>query len=320
MVEINSATPIASIMHRHVVTTDVSTSARECARRIAGEHIGCIIALRNNRPTGIVTERSFVDLVKKGSFNPDRITAEDIMSSPLVTIGSEANFAGAMEVFNKQGIKRLPVIKRGRIIGLLSLKDMIEFSNLMLANLEEKHQTLKKKASLDALTGLYNKHAITLAIQKEYERIQRYGGRSSILFVDIDHFKKVNDTHTHLAGDEVLRSLGTLLQKVCRQVDTVGRFGGEEFVILAPNRKKYHAVIFGERVRQAVEAYRFSYKKIALKITVSVGIASLFEGRGTDDALERADKALYYAKQMGRNRIGLWRDGKLAIATDTSSM
>ena len=98
----------------------------------------------------------------------------------------------------------------------------------------------------------------------------------------------------------------------------VGRFGGEEFVILAPNRKKYHAVIFGERVRQAVEAYRFAYKKIALKITVSVGIASLFEGRGTDDALERADKALYHAKQMGRNRIGLWRDGKLAIATDTN--
>jgi diguanylate cyclase (GGDEF)-like protein len=116
----------------------------------------------------------------------------------------------------------------------------------------------------------------------------------------------------------VLRTLGGLFKKVCRQVDTVGRFGGEEFVILAPNRKKYHAVIFGERVRQAVEAHRFVYKKTAIKLTVSVGIASLFEGRGIEDALARADKALYYAKQMGRNRIGLWRDGKLAIATDTA--
>lgn len=318
MVEINSATPITSMMHRHVVTTEAATSARECARRIANEHIGCIIVVRDNKPAGIVTERSFVDLVKKGTFNPDAITAADIMSSPLITVRSDADFAGAMEVFNKRGIKRLPVIKRGRIIGLLSLKDMIEFSNLMLANLEEKHRTLKKKASLDALTGLYNKHAISSAIQKEYERIQRYGGRSSILFVDIDHFKKVNDTYTHLAGDEVLRLLGALLKKVCREVDTVGRFGGEEFVILAPNRKKYHAVIFGERVREAVEAHKFFYKKTAIKLTVSVGIASLFEGRGTEDALERADKALYFAKQSGRNRVGLWRDGKLAIATDTS--
>jgi diguanylate cyclase (GGDEF)-like protein len=318
MIEINSTTPITGIMHRHVATTDVATSARECARRIAGEHIGCIIVVRNGRPAGIVTERSFVDLVKKGTVNPDGITAADIMSSPLITLRSEADFAGAMEVFNKRGIKRLPVVKRGRIIGLLSLKDMIEFSNLMLANLEEKHRTLTKKASIDALTGVYNKHAITLAIQKEYERIQRYGGRSSILFVDIDHFKKVNDTYTHLAGDEVLRSLGALLQKVCRQVDVTGRFGGEEFVILAPNRKKYHAVIFGERVRQAVEAHRFTYKKTPIKITVSVGIASLFEGRGAEDALERADKALYHAKQSGRNRVGLWRDGKLAIATDTA--
>lgn len=318
MVEINSSTPITGIMHRHVATTDAATSARECARRIAGEHIGCIIVVQNGKPAGIVTERSFVDLVLKGTSNPDAMTAADIMSSPLVTIRPEAGFALAMEVFNKRGIKRLPVIKRGRIVGLLSLKDMIEFSNLMLANLEEKHRTLKKKASLDALTGLYNKSAITGAIQKEYERIQRYGGRSSIIFVDIDHFKKVNDTYTHLAGDEVLRTLGALLQKVCRQVDTTGRFGGEEFVILAPNRKKYHAVIFGERVRRAVEEHRFAYKKTAMNITVSVGIASLFEGRGVDDALERADKALYFAKQMGRNRVGLWRDGKLAIATDTA--
>ena len=109
MVEINSATPITSIMHRHVVTTDAATSARECARRIANEHIGCIIVVRNDRPAGIVTERSFVDLVKKGMVNPDAITAADIMSSPLITLRSEADFAGAMEVFNKRGIKRLPV-------------------------------------------------------------------------------------------------------------------------------------------------------------------------------------------------------------------
>lgn len=310
------STSISKVMHRHVITADISTSSRKCAKQIAGEHIGCLIVVEGEKPIGIITERSFVHLVEKGSFDPDKIKASDFMSSPLITISPDANFSEAMEVFNKKGIKRIPVVKKGRIIGLLTLKNMIEFSNLAFANLNEKHNKLKNESSVDVLTGVLNKTAVTESIKKEYERIQRYGGRSSILFIDIDHFKLVNDTYSHIAGDAVLKELGSLLTKECRQIDIIGRFGGEEFVIIAPNRKKYHAIIFGDRLRKAIESHSFLYNNTVIRITVSIGIASLFEGRDHTFALERADKALYHAKKMGRNRIGLWREGKLSIASE----
>jgi diguanylate cyclase (GGDEF)-like protein len=309
-------TPISKIMHRHVITTDISTSARECAKLIAAEHVGCLIVTKSENPVGMITERSFVHLVKKGAFDPDKTKASRFMSSPLISIGPEADFTAAMKVFNEKGIKRIPVVKDDKVMGLVSLKDMIEFSNLALANLSEKHKKLKNTALLDPLTGIYNKAAITELMRKEYERIQRYGGRSSILFLDIDHFKEVNDKYSHLAGDAVLTELGILLKSVCREIDTIGRFGGEEFMIIAPNRKKYHAVKFGERLRTAIKEHTFSYNNTRISITCSIGIASLFEGRDFHFALERADKALYHAKNMGRNRIGLWREGKLSIASE----
>jgi diguanylate cyclase (GGDEF)-like protein len=294
----------------------MTTTARECARRIAGEHIGCLIVVENDKPCGIVTERSFVHLVKKGRIDPDRITAANFMSSPLISVTPSTGFRAAIELFNRKGVKRLPVVKGGRIIGLLTLKDMVEYSHLALTRLTEKHRKLKSQSAIDPLTGVLNKAAITTAIRNEYERLRRYGGRSSVLFVDIDHFKRVNDEYSHLAGDAVLKELGALLRQVSREIDTVGRFGGEEFVIVAPNRKKYHAVVFGERLRKAVEDHTFTIPGAKLKLTISVGIASLFEGRDYTFALERADKALYHAKHMGRNRIGLWREGKLSIATE----
>ncbi len=307
-------TSISNIMHRHVITTDIAASASVCAQQISREHVGCLIVVKGEKPVGIITERSFVDLVEKGALDLKKTKAADFMSSPLITISPQASFSAAMEIFNKKVIKRIPVVKKGKIVGLLTLKDMVEYSNLALANLNEKVQKLKKESSTDALTGVLNKAALLETLRKEYSRIKRYGGRSSILFIDIDHFKKINDTYSHIAGDAVLKELGALLTRECRQIDTIGRFGGEEFVIVAYNRKKYHAVRFGERLRKAIEEHVFTFEKTAIHLTVSIGIASLFEGRSYTVALARADKALYHAKKMGRNRIGLWREARLRIA------
>ena len=305
--------PVSRMMHRHVITADVSAPVRDCAGRIADEHVGCLVVLRQGRPAGIITERNFVDIVKQGCSQFSSLKAADLMSTPLITIGPDADFAGAMRIFDSRGIKRLPVVHKGKLAGLLTLKSMIEYSNLALSRLNKR---LKSETSVDALTGVLNKAAVTTALSKEYERIRRFGGRTSILFLDIDHFKKVNDQYSHLAGDAVLRELGGLFKSTCREIDTVGRYGGEEFLIIAPNRKKYHAVRFGERLRKAVEDHHFTYKGLRIRLTLSIGIASLFEGRDYTVTLERADKALYHAKHMGRNRIGLWREGKLAIAEE----
>ncbi len=316
---ISDSFSISKIMHRHVVTVDVATSARKCAEHIARERVGCLIVVDKNQPVGIVTERSFVQLVKRGNRDPGKIKTADFMASPLITITPQANFSEAMRVFNEKGIKRLPVVKKNRIVGLLTLTNMIGYSHLALTDLVEKHEKLKNDATIDALTGVANKKAIIGSLHKEYERIRRYGGRSSVLFIDIDHFKDINDRYSHLAGDAVLKELGNLLDNVCRQIDRIGRFGGEEFIVIAPNRKKYHAVRFGERLRKIIEDHTFPYQDTRIRLTVSIGIASLFAGRDYGYALERADKALYHAKNMGRNRIGLWRTGQLAIAEDPVS-
>ncbi len=305
-------------MHRRVVTADVSTTAKACAELIAREHIGCLIILRKKRPVGIVTERSFVHLMKKGAVDPDTIKAGDFMSSPLISIDADATFSAAMEAFSRDGVKRLPVMKDGHVVGLLSLKGAVEFSHLALASLEERHHKLQKRSAIDVLTGVRNKAAITRALEKEYERIRQYGGRSSVLLMDVDHFKQVNDRHSHMAGDEVLRQLGAVLTRECRQIDTVGRFGGEEFLVVAPNRNRDQAVRFGERLRKAIMSQKFQYKGRRLRLTVSLGVACLFEGRGYKYALESADKALYHAKAMGRNRVGLFRDGRLSIETESA--
>lgn len=314
MTDSSSGFSISRIMHRHVVTVPANATVQDCARRIAAEHVGCLIVVDGKKPMGIITERSFVDLLKLGPCNPARKTAADIMSDPLVSIKPDAGFANAMELFNTKGIKRIPVVRRGAVVGLLTLKNMVEYSNLALSDLQDRHRKLRSQASIDPLTGILNKAATTKALHREYERIKRYGGRSSILFIDIDHFKLVNDTWSHLAGDAILAQLGTLFKSVCRGIDTIGRFGGEEFLIIAPNRKKYHAVRFGTRLRREVAGHCFTYQKKHIRLTISLGIASLFDGRDCALALERADKALYHAKDSGRNRVGLWREGKLAVA------
>jgi diguanylate cyclase (GGDEF)-like protein len=300
-------------MHRHVFTAEVNTPVRECASRISSEHIGCLIILNRGRPEGIITERDFVELVRKGGADVNRMKAADIMSTPLISVGPDTAFSEAMRIFDRKGIRRMPVVHKGGLVGLLTLKSMSEYANLSLTR---QNQKLRNETSMDSLTGVLNKAAITSTLRKEYERIRRFGGRTSILFLDIDHFKRINDQYSHLAGDAVLRELGRLFKSTCREIDTVGRYGGEEFLIIAPNRKKYHAIQFGERLRKAVEDHVFAYKGLRLRLTVSLGIASLFEGRDYIVTLERADKALYHAKHMGRNRIGLWREGKLAIAEE----
>lgn len=305
-------------MHRHVLTVDVNTSVKKCAQKIIKKRVGCLIVSKHSKPVGIITERDFVILVNKSDYDSNKLTAQDIMSSNLISIEPDATFSEAMKQFNKKRFKRMPVILNNKLKGLLTLKNMIIFSNISLAKKALEHDVLKIKASIDELTNVSNKGTITNAIKDEYESIQRYGGRTSILFIDIDHFKKVNDSYSHLAGDAVLRDLGKLLKKVCRKIDSIGRFGGEEFVIIAPNRKKYHAIQFAERLRRTIESHKFFYEEEKIAITVSIGIASLFQGRDYNYALGRADKALYHAKNHGRNRIGLWRNGRLSIAEEHS--
>jgi len=164
----------------------------------------------------------------------------------------------------------------------------------------------KELSRLDSLTGIFNHTVIHQLLEAEIARAERYGLNLSLLMVDIDHFKRYNDTYGHPVGDQILRELVALLRRSCRSSDLIGRYGGEEFCIIAPQTDKMEALLLGERLVETVSKAEFLIKgpeELSLNITISVGIASYpQDATDKETLLLRADKALYRAKHLGRNR------------------
>ncbi len=158
----------------------------------------------------------------------------------------------------------------------------------------------------DPLTGCFNRHFFDERLTAELSYAKRHGAPLAVLFVDADHFKQVNDTHGHAAGDEVLRRLSDLLRESVRSEDILARFGGEEFVILVRGTLDAGVRVVAERVRAGVEALKIEFEGQHIPMTVSVGIASMGPGKpvgSASDLLALADGALYRAKEAGRNRV-----------------
>src|SRR5262249_21173922 len=157
------------------------------------------------------------------------------------------------------------------------------------------------------LTQLLNRRALTERITAEMERALRYDSSLALLMIDLDHFKRVNDTYGHLVGDDVLRDVASLLTQTIRTTDMVARYGGEEFLVLLPETEDVGAESFAERIRVAVEAHPFGARsdQPALKLTASIGVATFPAARieSVEDLFARADAALYRAKADGRNRV-----------------
>ncbi len=168
--------------------------------------------------------------------------------------------------------------------------------------LEIKSKQLEKIAITDALTGLYNRRYIEERLEEEIRRQRRYNHNLSVLLIDIDHFKLVNDVHGHQAGDKVLQKIAHILLTETRESDIVGRWGGEEFLILCLENDITGAAVQAENLRQHIS--KTSFVKV-LTQTASFGIACYLPGESKDDLILRADKALYKAKENGRNRVEL---------------
>jgi diguanylate cyclase (GGDEF)-like protein len=166
------------------------------------------------------------------------------------------------------------------------------------------HEEIYNLMMTDALTQAFNKRAFSEALPREVGRAQRYKRPLSLVLFDIDHFKKINDTYGHVAGDSVLRQLAGLVRPRIREHDVFGRVGGEEFALLLPEVDSNGARIVAEKVRQAVAGARFLIKDESFSATISLGCSTLPAQGGVADVLyEQADKALYAAKQGGRNRV-----------------
>jgi two-component system, cell cycle response regulator len=168
------------------------------------------------------------------------------------------------------------------------------------------NRRLEELATTDALTRLINRRALLERLSVEVDRARRFRSQLSLLMVDLDHFKAVNDEHGHLGGDEVLRQMGTLLAGAVRTIDVVARYGGEEFVVVLPETAPEGAVTFAERLRKSVEEQVFQLAtNQKFQLTCSIGVATFPSPRvaSTEDLFATADEALYRAKSGGRNQV-----------------
>jgi diguanylate cyclase (GGDEF)-like protein len=159
-------------------------------------------------------------------------------------------------------------------------------------------------ASTDPLTGLLNRRRFLEQAETEFLRSQRYQHELAVVMLDIDHFKTINDAHGHFVGDQVLTAMSRAAESLLRATDIMGRWGGEEFVILMPETPLAGAAILAERLREVLAQLAIDSAAGALRFTISAGVAARGgPDAGITDIMQRADSALYAAKELGRNRI-----------------
>lgn len=186
----------------------------------------------------------------------------------------------------------------GQVTGLLGVtRDITEHKRAL--------QELERLSQIDALTGLANRRHFMMLAEQELSRAARYGGPMSVFMMDIDHFKAVNDTYGHQTGDLVLQQLGSLCREALREIDRVGRIGGEEFAVILPHTDGARALEVAQRLRQAVARTEVALQHgLPLHFTLSIGVTTLVgSGANIDTLLGQADNALYEAKRSGRNRV-----------------
>lgn len=189
----------------------------------------------------------------------------------------------------------------------ITIREQNEKMAELLAQLTAQNEELQRLASSDALTGLANRRVLIESLGAEGNRVRRYGGTLSLLMLDIDHFKQVNDTWGHAAGDEVLRAVARIVKQSLRDVDISARYGGEEFVIVLPETALAGAVQIAERLRLAIATTPVTLAEPSagqkVTVTVSIGIAEAASLESGETLISRADAAMYRAKEGGRNRV-----------------
>lgn len=200
---------------------------------------------------------------------------------------------GELTLYHKYGFTADEVLKLEELLQLLvnPLFNALEYAHML------------QGAMIDPLTQLPNRAAFELGLRREINLAKRHSLPFSLLMIDIDHFKAINDTYGHHAGDAYLTSFAKQLEMVCRESDSCFRLGGEEFVMLCPKTDVSGAVILADRIRKAISEFSIQYNQQCLKITISVGVAGYVSGEQGTVLVGKADQALYRAKHQGRNQV-----------------
>ena len=231
------------------------------------------------------------DVTKRQEFIRGAVEVRSELCLPLVIFGEKLGVM-VLDVEKPNGflLEDVPVLESVADICAAAIQNARHF------------ERTKQLAYLDGLTGIFNRRFFEMRIQEEIQRAGRYETELSVVMLDLDHFKRLNDEFGHLLGDEVLRQVSTIFQNHLRKGDVCCRYGGEEFALLLPNTSTENAIEVAEKLRRTVETWLFP--GVARPVTLSAGVAGFPQhGNTRDEVIAAADSALYSAKQNGRNRV-----------------
>ncbi|MEI7542265.1 MAG: GGDEF domain-containing protein [bacterium] len=296
---------IGAVMSKDVLTANKEDTVMSMLERLQKHRMGAIVVInKDDVPVGIITERDIIQalvIYKQETFEKQ---AQDIMSAPVLTLDPEQDIDSAAILMTLNGIRRIPITKENKLIGLITYRDITNALRKSYYVLEEKAQMLQDMANRDSLTKLFNKRLINEEIKKQFDAAKESNSPMAVIMIDIDHFKKINDTYGHPCGDYVLKTLSSILLSKSRDINIVGRYGGDEFIVLGAISDHKSSLYFAERLRMIIESTPFLYENQELKITISTGVC-VWNSKIKDakTMIKLADGALYNAKQAGRNCV-----------------
>ncbi len=189
---------------------------------------------------------------------------------------------------------------------LRKTKEELTKNAKLVEHLKEELDKYKEMAIIDELTGIFNRRGILDLLRREVARSERFNLPLSIAMVDVDDFKRINDTFGHVTGDKVLKAVALIMKSAIRRIDMLGRYGGEEFLIIFPNTPKDNARVAAEKLRKEVESHKFKYRDQEFRVTISLGVAEYTYGDSVEVLISKADEALYKAKRAGKNRVEIY--------------
>ena len=301
-------------INKPICKVQEDTQTLEVLTKMVESNLDNIIIEKENKPIGIITTKDVMKLLKSSA--DLLVEISNYMTSPLETLNENATLKDAINFMTKKHFKRIVVVNQdGEIVSIMLQRELISLSYSKWATLMKEYSSelsqinelLNKKtkkyeelASIDSLTKLYNRYKFTELFVAEYSTMTKRDNDMSLMMIDIDHFKNINDTYGHNIGDKVLVGIASVLKKHFRNVDIVGRWGGEEFVVLIPTANIENSQKIANKIRMAIKE---SDILEGLKVTASFGITQVKFGDTLEIAISRADEALYEAKNSGRDTV-----------------
>jgi len=276
--------------------------------------INKIVSLNQNPPSPMVIAVKSKELILVGDI--------DTHEKPVIR-RSQRPFA---ENYKTKNCVIVPLICQDRVVGVLNLADKMESSSFGyedIALIELLGQLLggsignvklfdkiQRQAMTDGLTGLANHRRFYEILERELWRSRRYGGHISVIMIDIDNLKKINDAYGHRAGDKVIKEISKKITLCIRQVDTAARYGGDEFAIILPKTPLSDALVAAERMVEAVAHSPITWRKEHIGLSISVGLGQYDADISPEEITSRSDQALYMAKQAGKNTVRIFQPAK----------